>query len=192
MSRLGDTLNGYSAAAAAGGVVPHAGGGGARVGAGCADAGGGLNGYAFEAIFQEEITSLWSLIIKPWLVAPQSYTLNLTGWQVVLLSVTAFAFPVLILIVRAYMGKQDRIWRKKMPLPEDVDEYEFNSTDIIKIIVAARKGEIDVETAIDLVVRAVNLKKIKPEAASEVLHEFGYDLIHLTDGTYKKAQRWQQ
>jgi WD40 repeat protein len=34
-----------SAAAAAGGVVAHAGGGGARVGAACAHAGGGLNGY---------------------------------------------------------------------------------------------------------------------------------------------------
>lgn len=153
-----------------------------------------LANLAFEAIFEEEISTLWAQSIKPWLDQAHVINITLDGWIIalMLICIPALLFLFLRLITKSIViPTSNTNTKRNLMLPEDIDKFEFNSTDLIGIVVAARKGETDVDTVANLLIRAVTLKKIKPEAANEILGEFGYELIQLTDGTYRKATKGQ-
>lgn len=104
------------------------------------------------------------------------------------LAIIIFIF-VVYLSYHFYQTRKIIQSQPKFEMPKDVDKYEFNSTDVITAIDAARKGKLDKDIAADLVIRAVNLSKITPKAATEALDTFDYDLILQPDGTYKKAKK---
>jgi len=63
-------------------------------------------------------------------------------------------------------------------------------TDVVNAVVDARGGRITSDFLVDdIVIKAANCGVIRPQAAAEVLEEFGFELIFRSDGSYSYTRK---
>ncbi len=145
-----------------------------------------------EAIFEHEIQQWWEYKLKPFLFSPVSVNMqfNFQRWVILLGMISLILLTVglgvcIYTFIASLQAKQSGVLSTVPKLPEDTGSFELTPTDIVNAIVDTRSGRIPVSFLIDeIIMKAVNAGVIKPQAAAEILEEFGCNLVRRSDGTF--------
>jgi len=146
---------------------------------------------AGEAIFEQEIQKWWEGELKPLLLSPIKVQFDVQCWIILIgMALLIAGLGGGVYLFANWRTRQSGILSDVPEFPKDIDSTGLTSTDVINAIVDARMGKITPTFLInEIVIKAVNSGVIKPQAAAEVLEEFGFDLVCLSDGSYSYIKR---
>jgi hypothetical protein len=155
-----------------------------------------ITSFLANAIFEQEIQDWWASKVKPVVISdvPIEISFTIKFWLLIL---TVVLFIVMIvssaILVRRYLMKRNgrRILEDLgLTNPTQLPNIELSPTDVINAIVDTRNGKMAPEfLANEILIKAVNGKVVKPEAAAKTLEEFSYQLVYRSDQTYTYVRK---
>jgi len=148
---------------------------------------------AVEAIFEQEVQQWWERGLKPFLFSPTSIEIlvSVQGWivlagVVVLVVGVSGAAYLFACLQKKGKGGLDT----SLSPPSNLGSTGLTPTDVVNAVVDARGGRITSDFLVDdIVIKAANCGVIRPQAAAEVLEEFGFELIFRSDGSYSYTRK---
>lgn len=143
--------------------------------------------WAVSAIFQKEITDIWSNQVRPYLISTMKVDFHFEVSRWIIFICLVFVLGIILLIIwrlnRPSRILEKRVNPKSLRLPK-AQEEDYNSVEVIKARTKIFKGELTVDEFAKIVEDTVNFGKLKPDVGTGLLEEFGYTLALRSNKSY--------
>lgn len=145
--------------------------------------------FIFKAIVEDEVQGIWNNAFKPFLIAKIPINLELPRYFLAMF----FVFITIIfgLVIHTFFKMRSQIganshWQAfgSLELPSD-GNVDLSKVDVIRAVAAARNDEMSINDLKRVIILALNANIIRPTLASELLDEFGLQLVHLPGNSFK-------